>query len=201
MSKRGSGKPSCPECGKAATGNFCEHCGANLGGRFCNQCGAEIAPKAKFCNQCGEGAAGGAAPGDAHRAAAAAAKAKHEGPLRRLDEVAYLRFAHDRNVPGMVVVTLAQEISRVLVPVNGESAVRGRHASVLREVAGAVTLKGTATIRDRYARNLLYGLMPDGYLNSTPKQVLGFFHSHWKKLDLDRIELDEPAKPAGKGKK
>jgi hypothetical protein len=73
MSKRGSGKPSCPECGKAATGNFCEHCGANLGGRFCNQCGAEIAPKAKFCNQCGEGAAGGAADGGAHRAAAAAA--------------------------------------------------------------------------------------------------------------------------------
>ena len=115
--------------------------------------------------------------------------------------VAYLRFARDRNVPGTVVETLAQEISRVLVPVNGESAVRGRHASVLREVAGAVTLKGTATIRDRYARNLLYGLMPDGYLNSTPKQVLRFFHSHWKKLDLDRIELDEPAKPARKGKK
>lgn len=73
MSKRGSGKPSCPECGKAATGNFCEHCGANLGGRFCNQCGAEIAPKAEFCNRCGEGAAGGAADGGAHRAAAAAA--------------------------------------------------------------------------------------------------------------------------------
>ena len=73
MSEGGSGKASCPECGKAATRNFCEHCGANLGGRFCNQCGAKIAPKAKFCNQCGEGAAGGPADGGAHRAAAAAA--------------------------------------------------------------------------------------------------------------------------------
>ena len=68
MSKRGSGKPFCPECGKAATGNFCQHCGAKLGGRFCNQCGAKIAPNAKFCNQCGDKAGEGAGP----RAAAVA---------------------------------------------------------------------------------------------------------------------------------
>ena len=68
MSKRGEGKPSCPECGQAATGNFCQHCGAKLGGRFCNQCGAKVVPNAQFCNQCGDkaGAGGG------HRAAAAA---------------------------------------------------------------------------------------------------------------------------------
>lgn len=61
-------KPYCPECGKAATGNFCQHCGAKLGGRFCNQCGSKVAPAATFCNQCGtkvDGAGGG------HRAAAA----------------------------------------------------------------------------------------------------------------------------------
>ena len=46
-------KPLCPECGKAATGNFCQHCGAALGGRFCDQCGAKSAPAATFCNQCG----------------------------------------------------------------------------------------------------------------------------------------------------
>ncbi len=54
MSKRGGGTPSCPECGKAATGNFCQHCGAELGGRFCNRCGAEVVPNAQFCNQCGD---------------------------------------------------------------------------------------------------------------------------------------------------
>jgi len=46
-------KHLCPECGKAATGNFCQHCGAALGGRFCDQCGAKAAPAAAFCNQCG----------------------------------------------------------------------------------------------------------------------------------------------------
>jgi tetratricopeptide (TPR) repeat protein len=46
-------KHLCPECGKAATGNFCQHCGAQLGGRFCDQCGAKAAPAAVFCNQCG----------------------------------------------------------------------------------------------------------------------------------------------------
>ena len=63
-------------------------------------------------------------------------------------------------------------------------------APVLLDVGQVVVVGGLQT-----------GLMPDGYLNSTPKQVLRFFHSHWKKLDLDRIELDEPAKPARKGKK
>jgi hypothetical protein len=46
-------KHLCPECGKAATGNFCQNCGAQLGGRFCDQCGAKAAPAATFCNQCG----------------------------------------------------------------------------------------------------------------------------------------------------
>ena len=46
-------KHLCPECGKAATGNFCQHCGMALGGRFCDQCGAKSAPAAGFCNQCG----------------------------------------------------------------------------------------------------------------------------------------------------
>jgi tetratricopeptide (TPR) repeat protein len=62
-------KPYCPECGKAATGNFCQHCGAKLGGRFCNQCGAKAAPAAAFCNQCGAKVDGGGA----HRAAAGSA--------------------------------------------------------------------------------------------------------------------------------
>lgn len=53
-------KHLCPECGKAATGNFCPHCGSQLGGRFCDQCGAKAAPAAAFCNQCGAKMRGGA---------------------------------------------------------------------------------------------------------------------------------------------
>jgi tetratricopeptide (TPR) repeat protein len=64
-------KPYCPECGKAATGNFCQHCGGKLGGRFCNQCGAKAAPAATFCNQCGAKVDGRGA-GGGHRPAAAA---------------------------------------------------------------------------------------------------------------------------------
>lgn len=52
-------RPLCPECGKAATGNFCQHCGAKLGGRFCDQCGAKASPGASFCNQCGAKLSGG----------------------------------------------------------------------------------------------------------------------------------------------
>jgi len=67
-----TGKPFCPSCGKAATGNFCQQCGAKLGGRFCNQCGAKIAAGATFCNQCGAKAGaggGGVVPGGAGAAA------------------------------------------------------------------------------------------------------------------------------------
>jgi tetratricopeptide (TPR) repeat protein len=52
-------RPLCPECGRAATGNFCQHCGAKLGGRFCEQCGAKASPGAAFCNQCGAKLAAG----------------------------------------------------------------------------------------------------------------------------------------------
>lgn len=71
----GGAKPTCPQCGKPAAGNFCQHCGAALGGRFCSKCGAKLADGVTFCNQCGAkapGGAGSAAPG-ARRAAAAAA--------------------------------------------------------------------------------------------------------------------------------
>jgi tetratricopeptide (TPR) repeat protein len=59
-------RPLCPECGKAATGNFCQNCGAKLGGRFCDQCGAKTSPAATFCNQCGA-----KVPGGGRKAAAA----------------------------------------------------------------------------------------------------------------------------------
>jgi Double zinc ribbon len=63
--KSGGGKPFCPDCGKAATGNFCQSCGAKLGGRFCNKCGSKLSGGAKFCNQCGDKALGGGGSGQA----------------------------------------------------------------------------------------------------------------------------------------
>lgn len=69
MSKAKS--PTCPSCGKAATGNFCQHCGSQLGGRFCNQCGEKIGSGAQFCNQCGTPVAGPATSGARAEAASA----------------------------------------------------------------------------------------------------------------------------------
>ena len=130
-----------------------------------------------------------------------AVSSQDEGGLRTATAlVAYLRFGLDRNVPGTVVETLAQEVSRVLVPLKGKSTVRGALASVLREIGSIVYFDGGTLIRDRYARNLLYGLLPDGYCQSSPKEVLKFFSLQWKKLDLDRIELEIPEQSAQEGK-
>lgn len=71
-------KPYCPECGRAATGNFCQHCGSKLGGRFCNQCGAKAGPAAAFCNQCGATVDGGPAGG--RKAAAVGVVGGHNLP-------------------------------------------------------------------------------------------------------------------------
>ena len=107
-----------------------------------------------------------------------AVSSQDEGGLRTATAlVAYLRFGLDRNVPGTVVETLAQEVSRVLVPLKGKSTVRGALAHVLREIASIVSFDGGTLIRDRYARNLLYGLLPDGYLPKLSRgsaQVLFF---------------------------
>lgn len=80
--------PSCPECGRPATGNFCQHCGAELGGRFCNQCGAKVAGGARFCNQCGNPLAGsaraGAGAGTRGGSASASARGPDAAPARRV---------------------------------------------------------------------------------------------------------------------
>ena len=114
--------------------------------------------------------------------------------------VAYLRFSRDRNIPGAVVETLAKEITRVLIPVNGTTTIRGRLAPTLRSI-GSLLPMGGDRVRDLYARNLLYGLLPDGYVRVSPEDVLKHFHLQWKRLDLDRLELEKPAQPKKKGRK
>ena len=80
---------TCPECGKAANGNFCQNCGAGLGGRFCNQCGESLPAGAKFCAACGakvgakvgagaRGGAGSAAGSAGGRGARVAARSDHD---------------------------------------------------------------------------------------------------------------------------
>ena len=69
------------------------------------------------------------------------------------------------------------------------------------EPPGTILPMGGDRVRDLYARNLLYGLLPDGYVRVSPEDVLKHFHLQWKRLDLDRLELEKPAQPKKKGRK
>ena len=123
-----------------------------------------------------------------------AVSAQEPGPWRTVVSLtAYLRFHRDRNIPG--TETLSKEITRVLLPRRGETKVRGngRH---FQKVAALVPREGSdsggsARIRDGYLRNLLYGLLPDGYHGCDPFDVKMYFLALWEKLDLDRAGLEE----------
>jgi hypothetical protein len=72
----------CPECGKAASGNFCQHCGASLGGRFCDQCGAKADKGARFCTQCGAPLGAASAPAGPPVVGARAGAARPSGAVQ-----------------------------------------------------------------------------------------------------------------------
>ena len=134
-----------------------------------------------------------------------AVSSQEKGPLRMVVSlVAYLRFHRDRNVPGTVVETLGKEIGRVLVPFQGESKVRG-NGSNFQQVAAQLSNAGKMTnpvkrVRLSYLRNLLYGLLPDGYGGHTPKEVRKYFENLWRKLNLDEAGLEEGAVVEGEAR-
>lgn len=63
--------PSCPACGRTASGRYCSACGSPLAAHTCVECDAPLEPDARFCNQCGTPVGGRAAPRADHPAAAA----------------------------------------------------------------------------------------------------------------------------------
>ena len=117
-------------------------------------------------------------PTEAHRTAACLA--------------AYLAVYQDRNIPGTVVETLAKDIQRVLKPRHDYTRVMSGLAGVAREVGqicAALPTNGNKNERQQisYTRNLLNGLLPDGYLGSTPAEIERFFAVNWRRLNLPNV--------------
>ena len=114
-------------------------------------------------------------PTEAHRTAASLA--------------AYLAVHQDRNIPGTVVETLAKDIQRVLEPGDQTTQIYSRKASGPREVGQicAALPKGRNEAERQstlYTRNLLSGLLPDGFIGTSPAAIREFFQTNWDRLKL-----------------
>ena len=114
-------------------------------------------------------------PTEAHRTAASLA--------------AYLAVHQDRNIPGTVVETLAKDIQRVLEPGDQTTQIYSRKASGPREVGQicAALPKGRNEAERQstlYTRNLLNGLLPDGFIGTSPAAIGEFFQTNWGRLKL-----------------
>jgi MoxR-like ATPase len=102
---------------------------------------------------------------------------------------AYLAVHRNRAIPGTVVETLANDIQRVLKPVNEKESVFASHAATATEV-GSICGKLTGRkkdrnfVRDAFTRNLLYSLLPDGFDGTTPRGTAELFGELWEKLNL-----------------
>ena len=111
---------------------------------------------------------------------------------------AYLSVHQNRSIPGTVVETLAREIQRVIQPREKTEAIHSSIASHHREVGqlcATLTESGNtpSAARDRYTRNLLQGLLPDGFQNTSPSAVKDFFEDLWKRLEFALEETDSSA--------
>ena len=109
---------------------------------------------------------------------------------------AYLSVQFDREIPATALETLSCEVQRIIEPRTGKVAASPGQLDVHREVGricSAFSSDGKEP-RDAYTRNLLHGLLPDGFLKTTPTEVAGFFQKLWDKLGI-AIALDPPGLP------
>ena len=121
-----------------------------------------------------------AQPTEAHRVAVALA--------------VYLATHRNRSIPGTVVETLAGEIERVIQPREKKESVHSSGVSIYREAGQlCATLADSghtqAEVRDRYTRNLLQGLLPDGFQKTSPSAIKAFFEDVWQRLEFALKEI------------
>ena len=189
------GKPFCPSCEKAATGNFCQNCGATLGGRFCNQCGSKLSASAKFCNQCGNKALGGS--GSGHKAAVVATVGGQNLPWW----IAGLALF------GLIVVVGVQAIRPDAQPEQ----VQGVPATGVATGASAVDLSSMTPLQaaerlfnrvmtsisagDSTEANAFLPMAIDAYVIAQPLDADGLFHLSL--LQRTAFRLDEALATAG----
>ncbi len=104
----------------------------------------------------------------------------------------YLAVHRRSGVHATVIETLALEVRRVLQPRKRKLAVSTHALGPVREV-GALTAAlderedSPTGLRDRYTRNLLEGLLPDGYAGCSPTAVRDRFWSLWERLSVDAV--------------
>lgn len=106
--------------------------------------------------------------------------------------VAYLRLYQERELPGVAVETLAIELGRVFGDNSRHVQVYGTQLSACREVASLCATFVTDPTHPEYdrqaqARALLNSLLPDGYAEVSPPDVLHRFLWLW-----DQFELSSP---------
>ena len=101
----------------------------------------------------------------------------------------YLAVHKTRNLRATVFETLAQDLRRILKPMgyshDGDDLPRNRFRSI-KEICKKLEkdAKGSTGIRDRYAMNLLMGLIPDGYESHTPRQIYDIFKGFYDRLHV-----------------
>jgi MoxR-like ATPase len=104
----------------------------------------------------------------------------------------YLGCQKTHGLPAVVAETLGQVVGRVLIFVERTVTLRtikSPHVNVAQEVKGIVDSMSTqgeqpVATRDRYARNLLRALLPEGYTDTTPTAVHALFLQLWVRFDL-----------------
>jgi MoxR-like ATPase len=104
----------------------------------------------------------------------------------------YLGCQKTHGLPAVVAETLGQVVRRVLIFVERTVKLRNlksSHVKVAREVEGIVDSMSTqdeqpVATRNRYARNLLRALLPEGYTGTTPTAVHALFLQLWVRFDL-----------------
>ena len=104
----------------------------------------------------------------------------------------YLGCQKTHGLPAVVAETLGQVVRCVLIFVERTvhlRTVKSSHLGVAQEVQGIVDSMSTqdeqpVATRDRYARNLLRALLPEGYTGTTPAAVHALFLQLWVRFDL-----------------
>ena len=103
--------------------------------------------------------------------------------------VAYLRLHRERELPGVVVETLATELDRVFGDNSRHVQVYGKQLAACREVASLCATFATDPTHPEYerqaqARALLNSLLPDGFAEVSPAEVLQRFSHLWVQFEL-----------------
>jgi MoxR-like ATPase len=98
--------------------------------------------------------------------------------------IIYLKLRATRKIAATAAETLAGQLKHVLQPKNTTHQVYGKTFDRCRLVSNLCSTLGK-TPKDRYTRNLLNGLLPDGYTSIEPADLQDFFTQLWDRFGLE----------------